>query len=169
MQYLAQRYDLTRVPMVGASGGALCAVLARCGVDPEKVTESAYKLSLDHNIWERPLGLVGVWGGIIESWLDALLPHDAAERCRGDLGVIVTQLPSCRQLFIHDFLDKQDLINCCMASAHVPVLLDLQLSRRCRGAYCVDGSFPDFFYGANCDHLEVGFVGRGGGWGGDAE
>jgi len=155
LQYLNKRYDLTQVPQGGASGGALCAALARCGVDPEAIVETAYKLSLENKIWERPLGLVGVWGSIIERWLDELLPHDAAELCRGELGVVVTQLPSCKQLWINDFRDKTDLINCCMASAHVPVLLDLQLSRKCRGWACVDGSFPDFFTGANCDHIQV--------------
>lgn len=156
MQYLGQRYDLTRIPMAGASGGALCAVLARCGVDPELITESAYQLSLDHEIWSRPLGLVGVWGRIIEQWLDALLPPDAAERCRGEVGVVVTEMPSCRQRCIDDFEDKVDLINCVMASAHVPLLLDLQLSRKCRGVHCVDGSFPDFFTGAHCRHIRSG-------------
>ncbi|KIZ07564.1 hypothetical protein MNEG_0379 [Monoraphidium neglectum] len=153
MQHLASRFDLTRVPMAGASGGALCAVLARCGVDPEVVTESAYQLSLDHNIWERPLGLVGVWGRIIEAWLGQLLPEDAAERCSGGLGVVVTRLPSCRQELIEEYESKEDLINCCMASAHVPLLLDLKISRRLRGAKCVDGSFPDFFTNENSPYL----------------
>jgi hypothetical protein len=165
LQYLSKRYDLTRVPHGGASGGALAAALARCGVDPEEITESAYRLSLEHKIWERPLGLVGVWGSIIEKWLDELLPADAAERCRGACGVVVTQLPSCRQVWIDEFEDKADLINCVMASAHVPILLDLQLSRRCRGAPCLDGSFPDFFTGANCDHIQVRLVGGAGGRG----
>jgi hypothetical protein len=72
--------------MVGASGGGLAAVLATCDVDPEEVMESAYRLSKQHNIWERPLGLVGTWGYAIEEWLDELLPADAAERCRDQVG-----------------------------------------------------------------------------------
>jgi hypothetical protein len=167
MEYLAGRFDLTRVPMGGASGGALCAALARCGVPAEAITESAYALSLAHRIWERPLGLVGVWGRIIEAWLEELLPADAAGRCAGGLGVVVCTLPSCRQVWIDDFADKPDLINCVMASAHVPMLLDLRLARPCRGAPCVDGSLPDFFLrgGANCDHLEVQRRGaHGAGW-----
>jgi hypothetical protein len=43
-----------------------------------------------------------------------------------------------------------------MASAHVPLFLDGRLARPCRGAPCVDGSFPDFFTGANCDLLTYG-------------
>ena len=106
MTYLSQRYDLTRVPMVGASGGAICAILARCGVDPAEVSESAYKLALDHKIWEKPMGLAGSYGGVIEQWLHDLLPADAAERCRGELGVVVTEVPAWRQLSIDDFEDK---------------------------------------------------------------
>ena len=34
-------------------------------------------MSDDNNIWERPLGLQGVWGSIIYDWLDELLPADA--------------------------------------------------------------------------------------------
>lgn len=42
-----------------------------------------------------------------------------------------------------------------MASAHVPMLLDGRPVRGCRGVACVDGSFPDFFTGENCDFLQV--------------
>ncbi|KAI8470674.1 MAG: hypothetical protein J3K34DRAFT_368355 [Monoraphidium minutum] len=156
MQWLAQRYDLTRVPMAGASGGAICAVLARCGVDAADAAESAYQMAVDNKIWGKPLGLVGSWGGLIEQWMHDLLPADAAERCRGDLGVVVTEVPAWRQLAIDDFRDKEDLVNCVMASAHVPLLLDRQLTRPCRGSQYVDGSFPDFFTGVNCDHLQRG-------------
>lgn len=66
VQYLLHHFHLNQVPMVGASGGGLAAVLATCEVDPEQVMESAYKLSLEHKIWEKPLGLMGCWGQIIE-------------------------------------------------------------------------------------------------------
>lgn len=60
------------------------------------------------------------------------------------------------QVGISDFKDKKDLINAAMASAHIPMLLDLKFARLCRGKYCVDGSFPDFFYNGGCS---VGAVG----------
>jgi hypothetical protein len=125
--------------MAGASGGGLAAILATCSVRPTDVISSAYDMSLQHAIWDRPTGLVGMWGSLIEAWLDALLPADAAERCSGQVDVIVTQLPRCNQLAISDFRDKSDLINVAMASAHVPLLLDGKLSRDCRGVACVDG------------------------------
>eukprot|EP00879_Flechtneria_rotunda_P004485 GHRR01004739.1.p1 GENE.GHRR01004739.1~~GHRR01004739.1.p1 ORF type:complete len:311 (+),score=93.02 GHRR01004739.1:181-1113(+) len=154
VQYLMQHFQLSKVPMVGASGGALAAVLASCEVDPQEVMESAYRMSLQHNIWEKPLGLMGCWGERIEEWLDELLPADAAARCRDQVGIVVTQLPRCNQVAISDFRDKKDLINVAMASAHVPLFLDWKVSRQCRGVQCVDGSFPDFFTNENCDLLK---------------
>lgn len=156
VQYLMQHFQLSKVPMVGASGGGLAAMLATCEVDPEEVMESAYKLSKEHGIWERPLGLMGTWGYVIEQWLHELLPADAAERCRDQVGIVVTQLPFCNQVSISDFSDKSDLINVAMASAHVPLFLDWKMSRPCRGVQCVDGSFPDFFINDNCEMLKCG-------------
>ncbi len=66
MKYLAERYDLTKVSMVGASGGSLASVLAACGVPADRVMQRAYEMSIEHNIWERPLGLLGIWGSLIE-------------------------------------------------------------------------------------------------------
>jgi len=155
MKYLAERYDLTKMPMVGASGGALASVLAGCGVPADLVIKKAYDLSIQHNIWERPMGLMGIWGSLVEQWLDELLPDNAHELCRGRVQVVVTTVPDMKQIAISDFHDKKDLINACMASAHVPVVLDLKMTRMCRGRMCVDGSFPDFFFG-NCDLLTLG-------------
>ncbi|KAL6758103.1 acyl transferase/acyl hydrolase/lysophospholipase [Haematococcus lacustris] len=155
MKFLAQRYDLTKVPMAGASGGSLAAVLAACGVDADSVIEKAYQMSVKHRVWERPLALLGTWSKFIEQWLDELLPDNAHEVCRGRITVVVTTLPDWVQVGISDFKDKKDLINACMASSHVPFFLDLKLSRPCRGRLCVDGSFPDFFTGLNSELLTV--------------
>jgi hypothetical protein len=55
-------------------------------VCPLRATELA--LSDDANVWERPLGLQGVWGNLICEWLDQLVPEDAEERVkkRGEVG-----------------------------------------------------------------------------------
>ena len=44
--------------------------------------ERALSLSMSISLWEKPLGLAGVWGGLVRQWLDDLLPEDAAEQCR---------------------------------------------------------------------------------------
>ncbi len=158
MKYLSDHYDLTKIPMAGASAGSFISVLAACGVDADQVIDSAYALSLKHDIWSRPLGLLGVWGGLIEQWLDDLLPHNAADICRGRVDVVISVAPTMSQMAINDFKDKQDLIDVCMASAHVPLFLDKRLMRPCRDMLCVDGSFPDFFTGENSHLLTNGAV-----------
>lgn len=156
IKYLSERYDLSRVQMAGASGGALAAVLGACGVDAERALQLAYQMALDNNVFDNPIGLLGSWGKFIEQWLDELLPPNAADICRNRITVVVTVLPNARQVGITDFKDKADLINCCMASSHIPVLLDYKVTRPCRGMLCVDGSFPDFFYNDNCELLKCG-------------
>jgi hypothetical protein len=51
-------YDLSRLPMVGASAGALCATLAASGVDMKVATGLALEKATEARVWDRPL-LVG--------------------------------------------------------------------------------------------------------------
>ena len=57
-------------------------------VCPLQATELALSLSEEANVWERPLGLQGVWGNLIYKWLDQLLPEDAEDRVKkgGEVG-----------------------------------------------------------------------------------
>ena len=82
VKYLAEHFDLSKVPVVGASGGALAAVLLACGIDPDKAFDKAYQLASEHEIWTKPRGLFGIWGELIKEWLRFLLPPDAADICR---------------------------------------------------------------------------------------
>lgn len=153
IQWLSERYDLTKTLMVGASGGALAATLAATGVEPETALESAHRLGDKYGIWERPLGLMGVWGQIIDEWLHELLPDNAAEMCRDRVEIIVTQVPSLQLVSYSDFQSKEDLIDVNMSSIHVPFFMDGKPTRLCRNAWCIDGSFQDFLTGGNSDLL----------------
>lgn len=82
LKYLQSHFDLSRVHFRGASAGGLIATLACCGVDLDEAVEKAYNLSMENGVFERPLGVVGIWGGLIRSWLDDLLPNDAHNMCR---------------------------------------------------------------------------------------
>lgn len=77
-------YNLSssNILLSGASAGALSATLAKTGVSPYDATKLALTMSDDAGIWDRPLGLQGVWGNIIRDWLDCLLPTDAVERAQ---------------------------------------------------------------------------------------
>ena len=67
---LSELYDLSAVPMVGCSAGALCVASTRCGVDPRESHRLAYQLCDDAGVLTNPLGLCGKWEGIIKEWLE---------------------------------------------------------------------------------------------------
>jgi hypothetical protein len=37
------------------------------------------RLAKEYQIWDRPQGLMGIWGKIIREWLDEILPENATE------------------------------------------------------------------------------------------
>ena len=63
-------------------------------VQPDEALATANQLALEYQIWERPLGLAGVWGGLVRAWLDALLPDDAHVQCSGRVKLVVTEVRS---------------------------------------------------------------------------
>ena len=72
-------YDLSTILFSGASAGALSATLAKTSTCPYEATELALRMSDEAGVWDRPLGLMGIWGDIIYNWLDELLPLDAVD------------------------------------------------------------------------------------------
>ena len=139
------RVALSRTPSVGASAGALAATLGACEVDMEVALDCALDLTRQAGCFDRgPWGLYGVWGGLVRSWLHTLLPDDAHERCSGQVSVLVKQpssgYPWLKQLAVSDFECRDDLIDCCMASVHIPLFLDAKLTAPFQGERCVDGS-----------------------------
>ncbi|KAL9178372.1 hypothetical protein ACHAXT_000019, partial [Thalassiosira profunda] len=153
-----QGYDLSTASMSGASAGALSATLAKTGVCPYDATKLALKMSAEAGVWDRPLGLQGVWGGIIEKWLDRLLPIDAEERAGEDLHILVTPVEwlSFGKSRVSEFESRRELIDANMASVHLPWFLDGNLMKDFRGAPHIDGSFlakpSDYF--CNVKHAE---------------
>lgn len=151
--WLLENIDVDTCPFFGASGGALAATFTACKVDPFKAYRVAHRLSEEHQIFDRPFGVAGIWGKIIRTWLDELLPEDAAETCRDRVSIVVTTLPKLQLIAISDFKSKEDLININMASSHIPFFLDGKFSNRVRGLECIDGSLHDFLSGSNSDML----------------
>lgn len=142
---LARRLDLSKVPSAGASAGALAATLAACECDMDHALQRALQLSDNVGVFERgPWGLFGIWGPIIHTWLDELLPSDAADRCSGRVCIHVNEARlqpfglTC--LAVSEFGDKEDLIGANMASVHVPLFLNGELTTPFRGSGCVDGT-----------------------------
>lgn len=155
---LSKRVDLSKARCAGASAGALAATLAANEVDMQLAYDRALALTIDAGAFNRgPWGLYGIWGGIIERWLDELLPSDADKRCSGRVNLLVNKplvpvplilplgvglnRPVMDQRSVSDFIDRSDLIAATRASVHVPLFLDGNLAARFRGEDFIDGSF----------------------------
>jgi len=137
-----QGYDLSKTSSTGASAGALTATLTACDVDFYKATDLALEMAKEAGIWDRPGGLQGIWGSLIREWLDILLPENAvAKMDEHDASLLVTPFPRLGKERICSFADRQDLIDCNMASVHIPLFLDGQFTTKFRTHECIDGSF----------------------------
>jgi len=111
-------YDLSHTSFSGASAGALTATLAATGVDFYEATDLALKMAADAGIWDRSNGLQGIWGPLIEDWLNELLPQ-SIESVQGRITILITPIPSFGKSKISHFEDRNDLIQCNMASVHL--------------------------------------------------
>jgi len=155
VEYLAEHYDLKSVQFVGASAGALVATLGACGVSPEVAVACAYRLSNEERLWDRKLGLLGIWGGLVRRWLQEILPDTAHEISGGRLKLVVTDVVGRRQVYLQNFETKDDLINSCMASIHIPFFLDFGPFSFYKGRAYVDGSLSDFLFWENSKLLTL--------------
>ena len=120
----------------------------------------ALALARRARVWERPLGLGGVWGPMIREWLDALVPpgDDGGGRVallvtlagggggdadRGFARRVAPWLPrkALRVVAPSAFASRAELIDVALASAHVPFFLDGRARARWAAAgAAIDGS-----------------------------
>jgi len=142
VEYLKEQdCNFDNIYLGGASAGALTATLAATDVDFYEATKLALSKSEDAGIWDRKEGLQGIWGPIIRTWLDELLPDDAVDKVHNRLSLLVTEIPSFQKKNINSFKSKDDLIACNMASVHLPWFLDGKLTTSFLNAPHIDGSF----------------------------
>jgi len=130
--------EMKQLQVYGASCGALAAVFLKADVDVHKATQLAFDLCIKNGVLERPAGLIGIWGPIIESWLHELLPDDAHERCSGSTHIqLLTERG--KPLIVSNFVSKTDLIHTLLASTHIPLVLDGKFFRSLGGKRYLDG------------------------------
>ena len=140
--YLRQAgYDLSKTTMSGASAGAIAATLAATDVCFSNATDTALRLGRDAGVWDRPLGLMGVWGSLIEEWLDEILPANAADLASGRITILLTTIPKLGKQRVSRFVDRDDLIRCNISSIHLPLFLDGKFASNYRDSLHIDGSF----------------------------
>lgn len=139
LEGLSKRLDLSAMRFSGASGGALTATLAACNVtDSEKSLDVALRLCYEAGVFERgTFGLRGIWGAMVRMWLHEVLPSDAAARCSNRV-FIKLHRPLLGGSLVSEWTSRDDLIDACMASVHVPLFMDGALTASFRGASYVD-------------------------------
>jgi len=155
VNFLRERYDLSTCTFSGASAGALTATLTAADVDFYEATELALKLAKNAGVWDRKGGLQGIWGPMIEEWLDALLPT-SIDSLQDRITLLVTPVPSFGKIKMSRFENRKDLIQCNMASIHLPWFLDGKLTSNFRGSPFIDGSFlsKEDDYGPNFERYD---------------
>lgn len=142
VSYLRQAgYDLSKTTMSGASAGSITATLAATDVCFANATDAALRLGREAGVWDRPMGLMGVWGSLIEEWLDEILPEDAAEMASGRITILLTTIPKLGKQRVSRFVDRDDLIRCNISSIHLPLFLDGKFASHYRDSLHIDGSF----------------------------
>jgi len=136
-------YDLGKVTVSGASAGALTAAMTATNVDFYKATQYALGLADSLGLWDRPSGLLGVWGPMVLEWLEAMLPENATQLAHEhDLTLVVTQMPRFQKDRVQSFQSRQDLIACLQASIHIPWFMDGNATIPFRNKHCIDGFIP---------------------------
>jgi predicted patatin/cPLA2 family phospholipase len=140
--YLNKHFDMEDIKLVGASAGALTAVLMVCKIDAEKALECALRICDEHKVRERWLMFVGIWGEIVKEWLEELLPENAADLCSDKVYILISSLLG--KHVVSSFRSKQDLIECLLASTHIPFLMDYLPFRWWKGWWCYDGCIGNF-------------------------
>lgn len=134
------------MPILGASAGSLTGLLLLAGVDFDKATEIALAQSAASGVYNKPTGLAGELGPLLQQWLQTVIPEDMAMETLGNLNVAITPASVVAggvkaPKLVTNFTSKADVIEAVMASCHVPVFLDGRPTTEYRGESCIDGSF----------------------------
>jgi hypothetical protein len=144
IQALQDRFNLKdgNFSMYGASAGSIASVMAACNVNMHDAMAASFRLP------KKSWGVTH--GHLIQLWLQQILPDDCHTTCSGKVHISVTTItlsfkPLHRKV-VSLFTSKEDLINACLASSHIPFFLDGYFSRTFRGECCVDGSFLMFLH-----------------------
>jgi len=144
--------------MSGASAGSITATLTATEVCFANATDAALRLGRDAGVWDRPMGLMGVWGSLIEEWLNEILPENAADLASGRITILLTTIPKLEKQRVSRFADRDDLIRCNISSIHLPLFLDGKFTSQYRDSLHIDGSFlstpADHLIGRNEKQLE---------------
>lgn len=132
------------VKIQGISAGSLSAALLVTNSSFSKAASYAIMQAKRENVWTNPTGLGGIWGDLVEEWLQELIPSETSAETLSSLFVVATPFPLGSPKLLHSFPDKKDLINACLVSSHIPFFMNGKLSRNYNNRKYIDGEFWPF-------------------------
>ena len=142
------------VKIIGSSAGSLSATLLTLNCNIEEAAEFAIYQAHREKLFENPLGLAGVWGALVEEWLQKLIGEksDSIIQAQSHRLYIATTPVNIFQKgteteFLTNFTDANDLIRANMASVHIPLFMNKRFFSTYRGSKYIDGSFYPFLRG----------------------
>ena len=150
-RYLAEQRRIgettAKVQVEGASAGALSATLLITNSSFDKAADIAIALAHRDKVFEKRLGLYGIWGNMVNEWLDELLPDEISASVQSNLFLAVTPFPRLWKgtAYVHGFQNKNEVIEACMASTHIPLFMNKRVTAKFRGRRYIDGSFWTLF------------------------
>jgi len=111
------------------SSGALASAICLCELNIEHAIKRFVELMDKENVSKRMFGIAFIWGRMVRSWLEEILPENAAEMCEGSLVVHVLECRGIRKKGfvmrrVSNFPSRSVLIETLLASCHIPFLLD---------------------------------------------
>ena len=141
--YIAQHCpELRDVPVMGASAGSIAATLLASQVSFHDAAKLAIKIGKENNIWESNKSLSGIWGSLIRSFLEEIIPDDISTESLEKINVLVTPRNVLKgPRLLNQFESKEDLINALMASIHIPIFMNGKMTTSYKDKKYIDGSF----------------------------
>lgn len=117
---LQERFDLDDMIFAGVSGGCFPALCLALGLDVRNL----------HETWNREIlkelnnGYLKAFtrlNGIVTQISRKHLPGDAHIRAKDKLFISLTEFPSLKNHIVHHWKDRDDLIECILASCFIPI------------------------------------------------
>lgn len=125
---------------LGASAGSLSATLLLSNIDFIKASEVALRLGVEADVYKRKAGLAGIWGSLLNTFLNEIIPDDVPPENYKNLQIAVTPYLTKPKL-VTGFNSKSEVIEACLASCHIPVFLDGRPSTTFRGEQVRDNKY----------------------------
>jgi hypothetical protein len=145
-KYLLENSSKSMPQIVGASAGSLTGLMLLTGVDFDHAVEVALEKAEEKEVFTKPSGLRGELTGLLRDWMEAVLPRDIPSEVLDQLSIALTPPPtnpfkSEPPTLESGFTCREDVIDACLASCHIPWYSNGDPMESYRGTDFIDGSF----------------------------